>query len=1033
MLFKQLTALLILVLSPLASFSQIVINEVCSANDSIIQSIDERYDDWIELYNTSNQAINLNGYSLTNAEDYTTTWKFPEIIIQPNGYLTIFCPQKDLRSVIDHVEIPVPPGDTWKYQIDSAAYNPAWVLPGYNDASWLSGPAGFGIGNDFLDLSLINTTIDTAGVGRIKSIFIRKTLFIADTSSISFGVLFNRFDDGFVSYVNGVEVERFNITGNPPINTDYAITDIEPSIQTAAIVDKSLFVPGVNVIAIQVHNVQNQVGFFDDILTYPYFLMAVEDTTVMFPSPPFLPPIYLCDKGLHTNFNLSSLGQKLILKDANGNIADEAVIGTMNVNHSRGRYPDGSSTWRVFDAPTPCGTNNLSTAYTAYAEAPVITPESQFFNPTLSVSISPPSPSANIYYTLDGSEPLTSDALYSAPFTIDSSLVVRARNYDSDPSLLPSKIVSVTYLNENITLPVVSITTDPYNLWDWDYGIYVMGPNASPIVPYNGANFTMGWERQAHVDYFDKDNLYGFGNDCKIKIHGNFSKSWPQKSFRILANDDYGTTWFNYSGMFPNKTVNKFKSFNVRNAGIDWNTCHMRDGFMHMSVRGLHMDIMDFQPGVVFVNGDYFGVFGIRERQDEHYLAKNNNVREDQIDLLRFEGDVLHGSNKAFFDMVDYIVNNDLSIQSKFDLVADSMLDVINVADYFITELYYANVDWIGENGSNNIKFWRTHTPAGKWRYILWDTDLGTGLFDPFAYAYNHLAQIATYTNSNHVKILGGLFDNPEYVQYFINRYADLINTIFHPDNTLKLVDEITAEMEPEMARHFNLWGVGPITIFGIVDVGRATDIPSWKFELNLLKNFLLNRPAFARLNIQNNFSMVKQVGVTLDVSPAKAGEIHINTITPDSLPWTGIYFDGNPIQITASAKPGYRFKYWQSNTILTDPVYTESLDLNVYTNDQFTAYFEPIDHQLTAIPNPAYDMVTVNISIPEEKTQAILRIYDLNGKAIHDIIPSGSFLFSGDYSYQVNLETLGIGPGMYFISLTTTTYSKTIKLIKTR
>lgn len=1020
---------------PLFGMGQVLINEVSSANESIIEDINGKYSDWIEFYNPGPNPVDMSGYTITSSEDYEVTWTFPSVIIKPNDVLLVFCPAQELSILIDHIEIPTWPGDTWSYQTNDSPYDPNWVNQGFNDASWATGPTGIGTAFNAYDSSFVSTVIDTAGIGFVKSLFLRKEIQVPDPGKVSFGLLFNVFDDGMVAYVNGVEIGRYNQLGFPPVHGDLAISDIEPGIEIPYFIDPSVFVQGTNTLAVQVHNADSVGGFIDNLFGQPYMLLAMNDTTITLPEPLYPAPIYLCDKGLHTNFNLSSTGQVLTLRNASGSIVDTMRVGTIQTNHSRGRYPDGAADFFVFDAPSPCNTNTISTPYTGYAGAPVITPDGGAFDTDQTVTMEVPgSTTASIVWTWEGTEPVQGVGwpVYNGPFTFDSTLVLRARNFDSDPNLLPSTITTATFINEDITLPIVSITTDPFNLWDWNEGIYVMGPNAAPDPPFNGANFTQGWEKPAHVEYFTKEKSLDIDVDCKVKIHGNFSKSWPQKSFRLLANDDYGVKAINYDKLFPNKTVKRIKSFNVRNAGIDWNTCHFRDGFMNLAAKGLHMDYMDFQPCVVLVNGDYFGVFGLRERQDENYIAQNNNVRPDQVDLLRFEGDALHGSNAGFFSMVDFIENSDLAVDSTYAYVRDSLIDVVNVADYFITETFYSNFDWVGEAGSNNIKFWRTHTPAGKWRYVLWDTDLGTGLANSIiTYDYDHLGEILGYTNSNHIKVLTGLLENPGYENYFINRYADLVNTTFHSSVTNELVDQIVDEMTPEMARHFAMWGNPvPINIFGILDIGRAYDVPSWLNEVNALRDFINNRPVYALNFVESNFGMTKQVDVTLDVYPENAGTIQMNTIVPDSLPWTGVYFDGNEVTMTATPAEGYRFTHWEANNNMAIDS-SASIQLNVASDDQFVAHFEEITTSLQVHPNPFSTNLEIQFSLPEDATQVKLRLHDVYGNIVADILSSGRFMNSGDHVIQYNINKRSIPIGMYFLTLEAGDFNETIKVVK--
>ena len=170
--------------------------------------------------------------------------------------------------------------------------------------------------------------------------------------------------------------------------------------------------------------------------------------------------------------------------------------------------------------------------------------------------------------------------------------------------------------------------------------------------------------------------------------------------------------------------------------------------------------------------------------------------------------------------------------------------------------------------------------------------------------------------------------------------------------------------MAPEMTRHFNLWGNTTTNPFGF---GACQDSTEWSVEFQLLMDFINNRPQFARLNVQNEWNLPNQVDITLDVQPSGAGKILMNTIYPDSFPWAGVYFNGVPVTMTASAISGYKFSHWSSNLQLTNPVYTSIITLNVPSNESFTANYIPIDKNMNIYPNPSDHEFNVLIQVPED------------------------------------------------------------------
>jgi len=176
-----------------------------------------------------------------------------------------------------------------------------------------------------------------------------------------------------------------------------------------------------------------------------------------------------------------------------------------------------------------------------------------------------------------------------------------------------------------------------------------------------------------------------------------------------------------------------------------------------------------------------------------------------------------------------------------------------------------------------------------------------------------------------HLLIYKQLLSNTKFRNYFINRYADLINTMFQPDRVSNIANKMADDIEPEMARHFNKWA-GPISIFGF-PIARAVDVVTWKAEIDSMLVFMQQRPGYVRNHIESNFLLNKQVDITLKVQPEGAGVIKINTIIPEKLPWTGVYFDGVPVTITAIPNEGYTFNHWEANITSLSNQNEQSLD----------------------------------------------------------------------------------------------------------
>ncbi|MFI5204349.1 MAG: CotH kinase family protein, partial [Flavobacteriales bacterium] len=944
--------------------------------------------------------------------------------INPNDHLTIFCSEKNRSTWFDHWEVPVYPQVSWKRFVGFTDPPANWRDLSFNDAGWANAIGGVGYGDGD----------DSTVVPPSNAIFMRTSFTIADTSIIPIIAMLIDYDDGFVAYLNGIEIARANVGayGDYPGYNVSAYDEHEAQMYQTGNFSGAFFVdpeivdlaikPGLNVLAIQTHNYP---GGLDDLTCIPYLLLGVADTNVT-----YFP--FAADIHLHTNFDLDSDGHTLYLKDASGNVIDQQYISELYAYNSRGRLPDGTGNWCLMNTATPDTTNASATCYVGYAEQPVFSLQPGFYSGTQSLSISSSTP-GNIHYTRDGSWPTTFSPLYTSAISIDSNQVIRCKVFPSIASLLPSPEKTGAYfIDETVTLPVISLTANPADLFDWNYGIYMMGPNADTVnIPFFGANFWNEWERYAYIEFFDENKIKGFETSSAIKIQGNYSKAWPQKGFSVKARDNVGGDEIDYP-LFPDKpAIKSYKSFNIRNAGSDWNTCHMRDRFAHKTVQNTHIDIMDGRPCVLYINGDYFGVYELRERQDDRYVSDNSGVDAVNFDFLEFDGSVKAGTNEHFYEMVTYVVTNDMTIPQKYDSVK-VMLDIENFVDYFATETYIVNIDWLGSY-TNNIKYWRQTSPPGKWRYILWDVDLSLSFAEPFAASDETYDMLDVAVNpptwNPHSGMLSSLLNNTEFKNYFVNRYADLMNTIFLPANMHSRADAMHDEMFPEMARHFQLWGNSFVGWLGLI--GRANDVPTWEIEIDSMLSFCDRRSYYARNYIQSQFGINSQVDVTLDVLPAGTGTIHLNTIDPTPMPWTGVYFDDVPVTMTATPESGYKFLYWTSEKSFTGNNTLQTLTINVDSNDTFTAHFAELGNFMTVYPNPFNNVLNIYYEIKEDE-QVEISMYNALGQKVKNIVSPTSFQEEGYHELSIPFPDYGIKTGIYFVVFKSGEHTEVKRVIRT-
>jgi len=225
-------------------------------------------------------------------------------------YFLVFLPLF-ANAQIDHWESVILEGDNMKYLIPVSQPASDWNSLSFDDDSWNSGPSGFGYGDNDDNTMVSNGTV---------SIYLREAFYILTTSDIESIVLYMDFDDGFVAYLNGVEVGRSLVSGNPPA-FDQTSDDLHEATLYQGIapngipIDKNLLVDGQNILAVQVHNAGTGSS---DLTAIPTLLLGINKTSTIYrPTPDWF--------NIPTPFNSSSL--PIVVVNSNGQqIRDEPKV-----------------------------------------------------------------------------------------------------------------------------------------------------------------------------------------------------------------------------------------------------------------------------------------------------------------------------------------------------------------------------------------------------------------------------------------------------------------------------------------------------------------------------------------------------------------------------------------------------------------------------------------------------------------------------------------------------------------------------------
>jgi len=705
---------------------------------------------------------------------------------------------------------------------------------------------------------------------------------------------------------------------------------------------------------------------------------------------------------LHTSFKLSKEGDFIILKNHVLVTSDTFRIDPLMGNLSFGNKTDGiPAIVGVFNTPTPGSTNNLVTCYSSITENPAFSLKSGFYSAPVSLFLSCDQPGTTIRFTTDGSTPAPGSDEYLPPLVISNTTCLKARAFSSDTTALPSAVMTNTYfIGYTSALPVFSISTEPANLWDADSGIYVLGNFADSVYPYYGANFWQDWEIPAHIEFFETNRRLALEQDVGLSINGgSVSRNKPQKSFRLTAKNKYGSSMMEHR-FFDDKNIVAYKSLVLRNASGDWNKAHFRDGCVQDLLSGsTDIDVMSYRPAVVFLNGQYWGILNIRERVSKYYLLENYQVDENSVDILEEDSTIIEGSFDEFTPVFEFITQNNMQSTVMYDSAA-AMIDLSSLCDYFIAETFFSNIDW----PYNNIKYWKERGPGHRWRYLLIDLDITFGNYGWATDSMDILKRIlGPYGSQNkHIQIFKRLLKNTDFKNYFINRYADLINTLFTAEHLHQHISETALQIENEIPSQFVRWGDNP-------------DI--WYDEINyVIYPYAYARPQNALNHIQDNFGLTAQIPIYLDVWPPAGGTIQMNTIQPEYFPWEGIYFEGIPVTITAIADSGFIFSGWTCTSLGSAINQSNILTFDPATENRITANFLPAENtsSLLVFPNPADDILHFGCSV-QSSGNGLAEISNAEGKIFMSqpvVLTTGTNHF--------NISVSGIDSGFYTLQLYT-------------
>ena len=616
-----------------------------------------------------------------------------------------------------------------------------------------------------------------------------------------------------------------------------------------------------------------------------------------------------CDKeeqGLHTPFRLESGKGCAVYLFYNGEVIDkvEGLKKQPAPNIAYGRKTDGSDSWGYMTTPTPAAANCGSTCKDIlgapiFSEKGKVMKDGKPFN--LQLSLPDGAEGAEIRYTTDGTEPTRTSYLYQQPISISKTTVVKAKLF-LDGMLSPRATAqSYIFFPRDITLPVISISTNRKYLYDNKIGIYVDGNYQS-----GKKNYEFDWRRPINIEFFFEPEQDSQINQlCEARIMGGATRGSARKSLAVYANKRFGEKRLNYE-FFPDDRpgITNFKSIALRNSGNDFDYLYQRDAIIQLNTaRHCDIDFQAYRPAIVYFNGEYMGMLNIRERSNEDNIYTNYDGLED-LDMFENWWELKEGTWDNYNAFKNFYAEHGHTLAEY-----DKWMDTMEFLNLMLVNLYYNNRDFPG----NNIVMWRPRSEDGRWRWIMKDTDFGLGLYGVSA-SYNSIKWIydpnydsgTNWANQyDHTRLFRRLMEDADFKREFIDRAAIYMGDWLNERGTRAVWDPLYDAIKYEYPYHrelINKWW------------------PKYDDELNSARNWLSQRTGYFYNYIAAYYGVGSPLPLTINKTTGESEraemEITFNGVKLSEALFDGKFFKDRRVNLSGkSLREGYTITGWKVTT----------------------------------------------------------------------------------------------------------------------
>ncbi len=708
---------------------------------------------------------------------------------------------------------------------------------------------------------------------------------------------------------------------------------------------------------------------------------------------------------LQCNFKISSSGETILLSKPSINFIEQIAVPPLDNDISFAKIGE------IWTTATPSPEMDNNGFGIRRLEMPIFSDISGVYQSEVNLEITHENPSIELIYFKDDLTTPIKTGLGETILNLKESTIICAQA--TKQGLPSSELRCESFIvNAGHDLPVLSLIANQSKLFDEEIGIFELGPDADENWPFWGANFWKDDDTEVYFQYFNTTDSTFYGH-ADLEAHGGReSRTNPQKTFRLKAKNKYNQPFFDHPFFSAKRDIIRYKRLVVRNASGDFNAGHCRDGFLqdYLVRAGLDLDANGYQPIVVYINGQYYGVMGLREKMDEFYTLSNYQTTD--IDLLENDRLLVVGDSSSFNEHYGFLLTEDLSEPAKYE-IAQRYFDINNLTDYFIAQIGNVSTAW----PQNNIKYWRPKAAQRKWRYLLFDMDIALGRHNWTLPSENALLNKMTSFGDKNVfiNIVNAFLKNNDFRNYFFNRHQDLFNTVLGTTTMLNAFDTFITEIEREMPAHFDRWP--------------SNNFSNWENkEQEKIRNFINERAFYSTQHFNDFFELGGIYNLELTANYPDLVTFELNSLKDIPTGFRGSYFKTIPISLAAKRIDNLYFNHWElEQDGQLSKRYENPIQAKFDKDSSLKAiYSEEIPFLSASIISTSNNMINLNVISPSDQTIQF-ELIDVLGRKLNEDFYSTVEIGSN----VIDLPISNLSEGIIFLNLKQGAEIFTLKLLR--